>query len=595
MTIGTARGMTAERATAWVTGLATRWRRWALVGAGVAAFVASALGESLDRCTPLDPSVCGPDPVFSAAVVLAVASVVLVWWFPLEAAACAVAFAVLDVRFDDVVAANVAWTALALLHVGHVLVLRREREARRRAVVDAFVDLPVEVRGSTPVLAQDPGLPIGPRHLAALALAVAAVACLGVLAQRLASEATHEARSVVVDAVVVSTEGEDGLAYRLRLDETVAGVPREQVVETLDEYDVGQRVPVRVDPVDPGWTHLAAEPPDVTWWLSLAVGALLLAGVLARPLVSGRMHRRALAATMHTSGVPVRWVEVEDELVPVLATDRDVVVAELETAGGPRPAGPEAPRLEQQVRSGWLVGDVHDGGWCALLHPGGLELPAAPLRPLPDLPGIDDTSLDPEIEEDLVAWSDPVPVDAPCAALPAVLAPSLLDRLLGLAAVLAGAAGGVWVLGWEEASWWQGIGVCLTAFTVVHWGVDRAVSAVRVDAEGIELVDPWRRHRVPMAAVSDVRVAGDDVVVVVGDDEDGGDGLVLGPWAKRFGVARAIPPAAEVAAAVDALRPVVRPRERAAAAVSDAVSPGAPVLALVVALLAIRWLVVLVL
>mgnify|MGYP000612552607 CR=1 FL=1 len=596
MTIGTTAGMTAERAAAWVAGLGTRWRRWVLVGAGVAAFVASAAGEPVDRCTPADPSVCGPDPVFSAAVVLAVAAVVLVWWRPVEAAACAVGFAVLDVRFDDVVAANVAWTLLALLHVGHVLLLRRERASRRRAVVDAFVDLPVEVRGSPRLLARDPGLPLGPSHLAVLALVAASLACLGVLAQQLASEAAHEERSSIVGAVVVGSEGEDGLAYRLRLEEAVAGVPREPVVETLDEYEVGERVPVRVDPADPGWTHLVAEPPDVTWWLSLAVGGLLLAVVLARPLVSGRMHRRALAATMHTSGVPVRWVEMHDDVVPVLATDREVVVAELEIVAGPRPAGPESPRLEQQVRSGWLVGDVREGGWVALAHPGGLELPAAPLRVLPDLPQIDDTSLDPELEEDLAVWSDPVSPDTPAAALPARLGPGILDRLVGTAGVLAGTLGGLWLLGAPEASWWQGIGVCLAAFSVVHWGVDRAVSAVRVDAEGIGLVDPWRRHRVPMTAVADVRVAGDDVVVLLGGDEDDEDGLVLGPWVRRVGPGRRpVPTAAAVAAAVDARRPVVRPPEGAGVAVTGAVSPGAPVLVLAVALLAIRWLAVLVL
>ncbi|QIM22105.1 hypothetical protein G7075_14770 [Phycicoccus sp. HDW14] len=592
---GAAPGMTVARARDWTAGADARWRRGLLVLAGVCAFGVSVLGDDAGRCSPRDPTVCGPDPLFSAAVVLAVAAVVLVWWWPTDAAVCAVVFAVLDIRFDDVLAANLAWTALALLHVGHVVLVRREVADRRRALARAHAPVPRPASWGSPVLERDPGLPLGPRQLAVVALVTVAVACLGVLAQQLAAQGAHEARARTVPAVVVADVGVDAPAYRVRLAVPQPDLPSEYVVETIDEYEVGEPAPLVLDPLDPGWAHLAAEPPDVTWWLSLAVAALLLAVVLGRRLVQGRVHRAALAHAVPESGVPVRWVEVDDDVVPLLATDQDVVVAELVTVPRPRLAGADAPRLEQLVRPGWLVGDVRDGGWCGLVHAGGLELPAEPLVALPELPRVDDTSLDPELAEDVATWSEPVPPDTVRAALPAVLAPTLLERLVGIVAVLGAPAVAGWMLGWPETSWWQGLGLCSVALTVTHWGLERAAASARVTPEAIELTDPLWCHRVPLSAVSDVRVAGDDLVVLVGDDDED-DGLVVGPWVAGPGARRAVvPTAASVAAAVDDRRPVVRPSPRTAPPVERRLSPTAPVLALVVAALVVRYVAVLVL
>lgn len=582
--------MTADRARAWTVGLGSRRRRGALVAAGVAAFGISVAGDTA-ACSPTDPSICGPDPTFSAAIVLALAAVLLVWWWPLEAAGCALAFALLDLGFDDVLAANVAWSLLAVLHVWHVLVLRREDAARRRALLDAYTAVP-----SVPP-ARDPGAALGPRHLAVGVLLAGSVACLWFLGVAQRAEADHQGRAVEVPATVVAVEDTDEeSAYRLRLERPVPGVAQEQSVVTLDPYDVGETVPLRVDPADPGWTHLVAEPPDQTWWLSLSLGAFLLAVVLGRPLVTGRVRRGVLVAHPPTSGVPVRWVEVDDDVVPVLATDRDVVVAELATVGGPRPAGPDAPRLEHQVRTGWLVGDVREGGWCALVHAGGTELPAAPLIALPELPSIDDLSLDPELEDDVTAWSDPVPDHVARASLPATLTPTALDRVLGVAAVLAAPAVGVWMLGWEEASWWQGLGLSLTVVSVVVWGLTRLFSAARVDRDGLELTEAVWRHRVPMRVVAGVRVAGEDVLVLLPGDADEEGGLMLGPWVGAPGSAdRAGPSAESVAAAIEDLRPVVRPTSADTEAVTRRLAPGAAVLALVAVVLLVRYLTVFVL
>lgn len=589
--------MTVERARAWTAGLGSSTRRGALVVAGVAAFGISVAGDT-GRCSPADPSVCGPDPTFAAAIVLAFAAVVLVWWRPLEAAGCAIAFALLDLGFDDVLAANIAWTLLAVLHVWHVVVLRREDTARRRVLLDAFVALPVVPSG------RDPGVAVGVRHVAVGALLAVSVAGLGFFALDLRSDAAHEGRAVDAPAKVVAVvDGEDGAAYRLRLDRPVPGVPPEPVVTTLDEYDVGDAVLARVDPTDATWTHLVAEPPDRTWWVSLAGGALLLALVVGRPLLTGRVRRGALLAHPPSSGVPVRWLDVDDSPLPVIATDRDVVVAELETVGGPRLAADGPARLEHRVRSGWLVGDVRDGGWCALVHPGGTELPAAPLVALGGLPSIDDAFLDPDLQDDVAAWSEPVAEHVAGAELPVALSPSVLDRAVGAAAALAATVAGVWVLGWDEASWWQAIGVCLSVLSAAHWGMTRLLSCVHVGRDRLRLVDAVWRHHVPMGAVADVRVAGDDLVVLLWDKrrgenaedaDDAEDVLVLGPWGGGGGArSRTGPSAAAVAAAVADLRPVVRPS--AAVPVSRQLSAGAAVLALVAAVLFVRYLTVFVL
>ncbi len=581
--------MTAERAAAWVTGLERRWPRWALVAAGVGAFAASVAGSPDEPCSALDPTVCGPDLGFSAAVVLALAAVLLLWWWPGVAAACAVAFAVLEVGLDDVVAAQVAWPLLALAHVWHVVVLRREDAARRRVAHEVATPLPRAVvarRG-------DPGVGLGPRHVAVVALVVASLGCLGALVVRVGAEQAHESRSRDVAATVVGYD-DDQLTHRVRLDQAVAGFPSEHDLETFDDYEVGEHVALRIDITDPGWTHLTAEPPDPTWWLTLSLGALLLAGVLGHPLLVGRVQRAVLASTPPTTGVPVRWVEVDDEVVPVLSTDRDVVVAELETVPRPRGAGPEVPRLEHLWRTGWLVGDVRDGGWCALVHHAGTELPAAPLVALPHLPSIDDASLDPDLEDDITAWGDPVHDETVRAALPVALPATPLDRALGAAAVLASLGLGLWVLGWEEASWWQGIGLAATSLSGVHWGTARAVSSVRVERDGIQLVDAWWRERVPMTSVSTVRVADREVLLEVGQGDDG-FGLALGPWPTTEhgpGSDRA-PTAASVAAAIEDLRALAgTPAATGAEAADRRLSVGAFVLGVAGAALLVRYLLV---
>lgn len=569
--------------------------------AGVAAFAASIAGDT-EPCSATDPSVCGPDLTFSLAVVGAFGATLLVWWWPRAAAACAVAFAGFELVVDDVTSARVAWPVLAALHVWHVIVLRREQEAKAALARTASVPIPASARppDASPSARSGLAAPIGVRHLAVVALLLASLACAGLLLRALAAERAHESRARDVPAHVVGYDDDDDLLTTVRTDAAVPGIPREMDIETLDAYEVGDPVLLRVDPQDPGWAHLTAEPPDPTWWATLSLGALLLAVVLGQELAAGRARRGMLRTHPPTEGLPVRWL-ADGDLVAVLCTDRDVVAAELAVLPRPRPE--VEPRLEAAVQRGWLVGDLRPGGWCGLVADGELELPVSPLRALPDLPTIDDASLDPDLEDDVRAWTDPVPESAVPAALPVRLGPSPRERVVGLVLVAVAVAGGWWALGWSDIGWFEVGVVAFIAGRLVLFGLTMATSAISVEATGMTLSGPVLTERVPMRVVADVRVVDDLVVLELRDDEV----VDLGPfgepsawWSRalRGPAAPGAPAAVEVAAAIDSARvaagSVHAPTDERPS-LWGRLGPGLPWLALAAALLIGRAVTVLVL
>lgn len=558
---GSVRCYRARVNTGLTVGLARRWmesrqdRRWrgALVIAGVAAFAASIAGDT-DPCSVADPSVCGPDLGFSLAVVGAFGATLLVWWWPLAAAACAVAFAGLDLAFDDVPTAQIAWPALAALHLWHVIALRRAQGAQVALASRASAPIPPSARPA--VGGTSPGLtsPIGPSHVAVGALLLAALVCAGVLLGVQAAERDHEARARDLSAQVVGVDNEG--TTRVRTDAAVPGIPQEVNLETRDTYEVGDPVLLRVDPQDPGWAHLAAEPPDPTWWATLSLGALLIASVFGQQLLAGRARRGMLREFPPTEGLPVRWL-VDEDLVAVLCVDRDVVAAEFDVLPRPRPE--VEPRLEAAVQPGWLVGDLRPGGWCGLIANGEIELPIGRLLALPDLPRIDDASLDPDLADDLRAWTDPVPESAVPARFPVRLGPSSRETAVGYALALGATAAGWWALGWSDLSWHEVVVLAGLSGRLLYFGLTLASSAIRVDAAGVTLIGTSHVRRVPIREVLDVRVSEDLVVLELPDDEI----VDLGPfseptsrWARllRGPATRGEPAAVEVAAALDDAR-----------------------------------------
>lgn len=584
-------GWTLDLARGWVAPTRDPWRRRGLAAASVAAFALSVLGDTDTRCTADDPSICGPDLTFSLTVVLAVATVALLWWRPVVAAACAVGFAVMDLTYDDVWTANVAWPVVAALHVLHVVALQRDGARQRAIAARALVPVPVAHPPATS--ARSAARPIGPAHLAALVLAVVALATLGVLLREQASNQAHLARSRVVHATVDEVSDDDTVT--VRLDRGPSAAPGLVELEPLDPYEVGDDVLVRVDPVDPGWTHLAAEPPDPTWWASVSAGAALLSLLLVERLLTARMRRGAFLAHPPTRGVPVRCVVDEADVALVSCTDAGVVFADLDVVPHGRHAGDD--ERAEELAPAHLVGDVRHGGWCAVVTARGVELPEGPLRALWELPRVEDIAADDG--RDPREWADPVPVDAVPARLPVRLAPSVLERGLWAGVALLAVAFAGWLLDPVDGDWLGGLFVVLFGVESAHWALSRATRSVTVDHAGLTLGSALRRVRIPISQVREVRCTGTHVVVTRSDE----DVVEIGPFAGAGGRhrpdPRPAPPAVgptapEVAAAIDDARVAAGSVD---AAVHDGpardwgrVGAGLPWLALAVVVLGARYL-----
>lgn len=525
----------------------------------------------------------------SASVVAAFGATLLVWWFPAAAAACAVLFAGLDVWLDPVTAANVAWPVLALLHLGHLWLMARDRAAQRATAARASEPLPRSADEALrrAALTVAPTAPVGAVHVGVVALLLAAVVAGASYLHARDTDERHTALSRVVTARVTGQDDETGQTL-FSVQGAEAGVPGTVRIETLGEYRDGDVVQLRVDPDAPGWTHLVAEPPDPTWWVTLALGALLVAGLLSWRLLTGRVHRSRVVAAPPRSGVRVRFA-AGDDLVPVLCTDTDRVAAELEAL--PRPRYALAwPRLEAATETGWLVGDVRPGGWASLVHLGGVDLAVSPLRALPDLPLIDDTAFDPDLEDDPFHDTLPVPPDADPEPLPAVLRPTSWRRAVGWVGAAAVPAALWWVLDPQEVGWFQALGLGGVALSLVTGALEWAAARVEVRPDGVALSGAVLRRFVPMAEVADVRVTGDVVVLVLED----GDWVDLGPWPGRSPGAPAAavdtrePSALGVAAAVDRQRLVARATPTGQRGLRSGPGPQSAFLVPVVAVLLVR-------
>ena len=516
-------GWTLDLVRRWVAPTRVRWRRRALAGATVVAFAASVVGAGDQRCSVDDLTVCGPDPLFSAALALVAASVALLWWRPWVAAACAVGFAALDLAYDDVWAARLMWPVVAALHLAHVWALRRESQEQLALAEAGSGPVPAGWARTRPgsSAASGSALPVA----AAVVLAAVAGASLLMLARAEAADRSHLAGSVVVRAAV--TGWEDDL-LRVRIERPPAGVPAELSLDSLDDHAPGDVVVVRVDPTDLGWSHLEAEPPDPTWWLTVATAAGLLAALLAARSIAGRMRRGALAQHPPTEGVAVRYALDEGGTALLVLPRDDVVFGYVDLLPGPQPALPDEAVLAEELRPGVLVGTVRPGGWCALATEDGLLLPDGPLSAEPELPPVSDVegALD---AEDPRSWSFPVPDDATPAALPVALGPSSADRLVGAGAAVLAVAVVSWMVGWEEASWFQGLFLVALAGEVAHWGVDRAVRGVRVDGQAVHTVSALRREVVPLWAVEEVRCTPHHVVLTFVEDAGDGPGAAGSP------------------------------------------------------------------
>ncbi|WP_353952315.1 hypothetical protein V6K52_02400 [Knoellia sp. S7-12] len=531
-------GFTDERVRDWVAATPQHWLRWVLVGLWVAAFVVSVAGDT-EPCSTADLTVCGPDLTFSVAIVLCFASVVLLWWRPFVAVACAVLFAIADLVWDTVRPANVAWSVVALVFVAYALHLRSRFARQREIARDVSVSLPQWSSGPQRPLHLDGSH----RLMAAGAVALVLVASGAVYGYQRAVgiDDAHASRAQVVEAIVLSDEDEDG-NQKVRVEGRPEGFPAEVDVLFLEVPDIGDSVPLHVDPSDPSWTHPVAEPPDQTWWVTVAVGALLLAGLLAERLLAVRVRRGALESQHHAVGAPVRVFTDGLDFVGLVATDSARGLGEFPVDEEVlRLATPEARRVAAPTEA-FLVGDVRHGGWVALATSTGLRLPLGSLAALPEDAEVDmDTfGRDPEDPND---WSEPVPMGTIPVPLPIVVEAPRWLKAAGLAAAIAAVSVGTWLL-WDDEVGLSGAGVVFGAGSALHWGLGQLTHRVRVTGSGFAMRSVFSAMESPMSAVKEVRVD-EDVALVIFEDESVLE--VIPPDGDGRGLAAAIERAVESA------------------------------------------------
>jgi hypothetical protein len=367
-------GFTDERVREWVAAAPRRWPRWILTGLWIAAFIVSMESDD-EPCTTADLTVCGPDLAFSVSITFCFAALVLVWWRPLVAAVCAVVFAGADIAFDYLWQAKVSWSVVAVAFVLYAAHLRSSAVRQRRMAHEASVPLVTrpQVAVRLPPLNQ---WQVGMAVASFVLVLVVVGTAIGYL-QAVARDADHVRGSEVVAATVLTDEDDDGY-QRVRVTSVPEGVPAELDIYFLDVPDVGEGVSIRVDPDDLSWTHPVAEPPDRTWWVTIALGALVLAALLLERLVSMRARQRWLGSEPFASGVPVRAADRGGELRlrsldssrPLARLDSDTPFEEERAAGWS--LGPTLPDT-------YLVGDVRDGGWAMLTRGAQVIVPRGPL------------------------------------------------------------------------------------------------------------------------------------------------------------------------------------------------------------------------
>lgn len=269
--------------------------RWVVVAAGVLTVLVS-VGSEPTRCTPSQPCTAAWD--FSLFIAMLVASVVLLWRWPVTGLALGIVYALgavlLDPAWPGKVAAAVYGALCAVLLVRLVTV--RRRRVAELASAAGRTTVPDWVRSSARAAGE---LPWPLLHVGGAAIGlVTALVGLGLLIGSWTGYQDRLERAVQTWAIVAEADPEDPFAVTLQVDGAAPGAERPDIY-TVEEYALGTRVPVRVDPQDPGWAELVAEPWDETYWLSLALLGLLAAGVLGAEAVRERRSLTGLLEGTH--------------------------------------------------------------------------------------------------------------------------------------------------------------------------------------------------------------------------------------------------------------------------------------------------------
>jgi len=355
--------LSAAAATRWVRAGVPRWVTGIVLPALWLVAVAVAIANDTTRCTPQDPSVCGPDSTFAFAFVVLLAIPVLLWWMPVFGCAAAVLFALADVRYDNIAAAKWAFGLHGLLCalVGWRL-LHATAEQRRIAAAAA----------GSGQLAAPAGPPVGGprgvgRWLVAGVLVLAGLGFFALYLHLVSDEQAHLRRAVRVPARVVEVQVDDSVTVSAHTPLDGTKEYRIGVYDSTGPYPLHSSTPVLLDPRDPGWIRLVAEPQDVTYWQSAGAGCWLLA--LLWLLFRGRWYRGLHA--LETAEHPALRVRIRPDgkgralILPAAGSgaDADRPIGRLAVMAAPPPATGHSMDWQSDEPDGWNSDEWRPDGW----------------------------------------------------------------------------------------------------------------------------------------------------------------------------------------------------------------------------------------
>lgn len=328
-----------------------------LVGGWVAAFAVSGELSEAVPCTMNRP--CLPDPVFALAVVPLLATpLLLLFGRVLTGCAMGVLFGVLDLVFDNEVAANVSFG----LHAAACAIVAawtiRSRTEQHHAAGATLVSLP------------DIPPPRGVLRIVAVLLVV--FGFLTYVQYDLSNDAIdkHVAAADRIDGEVV--EVKDSYQVLVELPDRPRTTFEPRAAET---YSVGDEIPVLADG---DWLQLAAEPEDVSWWLTLGGAAIFLAILLAarerrrRSLWAGPVKAlRVQAHPVHLRRILLRHGNADLATASVLADLQldEPLYHDTEQFGAVW-RGEESPPVQHEPAEILVAGEWHHGGQVALVVEG---------------------------------------------------------------------------------------------------------------------------------------------------------------------------------------------------------------------------------
>ncbi len=272
----------------WVTSIALP-ALWGLA-------VLVAIITDTTRCTPQDPSACGPDSTFAFWFVVLMATPVLLVWMPVLGCAAGVAFALADLRYDDVTGARWAFGLHGLLCALVAVRLVRGAAEQRRIAAAASAGGRIGAIAGVP---GDAGPSAVPRLAAAGLLMLAGIGFFAWYGHEVSGEQAHLDRAVLAQGRVVQISPDEAVTVEVRTPATGTREYQIGIAYYTDSYRLHSSTPVLLDPLDPDWVRLVAEPRDSTGWQSAGAGCFALA--LVWLLQRQRWHRgvRALGSGEH--------------------------------------------------------------------------------------------------------------------------------------------------------------------------------------------------------------------------------------------------------------------------------------------------------